>query len=75
MIAIPAGTISAIKRNSAADLFCTTFALLGLSIPGFWLAIQFVYLFGAKLQWVPLQGYIGPREDFSGSIETMILPR
>ncbi len=73
-IAIPAGTISALKRNSWADLFCTTFALLGLSIPGFWLAIQFVYLFGAKLKWVPLQGYIGPREDFLGSIETMFLP-
>ncbi len=74
LIAIPAGTISAIKRNSWADLLCTTFALLGLSIPGFWLAIQFVYLFGAKLQWVPLQGYISPREDFAESVKTMILP-
>jgi len=74
IIAIPAGTISAIKRNSWADLLCTTFALLGLSIPGFWLAIQFVYLFGAKLQWVPLQGYISPREDFVESVKTMILP-
>jgi peptide/nickel transport system permease protein len=74
IIAIPAGTISALKRNTWADLICTTFALLGLSIPGFWLAIQFVYLFGAKLQWVPLQGYIGPREDIRGSIETMFLP-
>jgi peptide/nickel transport system permease protein len=74
MIAIPAGTISAMKRNSAADLLCTTFALLGLSIPGFWLAIQFVYLFGAKLRWVPLEGYISPREDLLKSIETMVLP-
>lgn len=73
-IAIPAGTISALKRNSWADLVCTTFALLGLSVPGFWLAIQFVYVFGARLQWVPLQGYIGPREDFRGSVETMVLP-
>jgi peptide/nickel transport system permease protein len=73
-IAIPAGTISAVKRNSWADLLATTIALLGLSVPGFWLAIQFVYLFGARLQWVPLQGYVSPRKDFTGSLETMILP-
>lgn len=74
LIAIPAGTVSAIKRNSWADLLATTIALLGLSIPGFWLAIQFVYLLGARLQWVPLQGYISPREDVIESLKTMILP-
>lgn len=74
VIAVPAGSISALKRNSWLDLVCTIIALLGLSIPGFWLAIQFVYLFGAKLQWVPLQGYVSPREDFRRSIETMVLP-
>jgi len=73
-IAVPAGTISALKRNSWPDLICTTFALLGLSIPGFWLGIQFIYLFGAKLQWVPLQGYVSLREDPWQSIQTMILP-
>ena len=73
-IAIPAGTISALKRNSWADLVCTTIALLGLSVPGFWLGIQFVYLFGAKLHWVPLEGYIGPTEDFTESVKTMIMP-
>lgn len=73
-IAIPAGTIAAMKKNSWADLLCTVIALLGLSIPGFWLAIQFVYVFGARLQWVPLQGYVGPREDLLMSLQTMILP-
>jgi peptide/nickel transport system permease protein len=74
LIAIPAGAISALKRNTWADVLCTLLALLGLSVPGFWLAIQFVYLFGARLQWVPLQGYIGPREDLQKSLQTMILP-
>ena len=74
VIAIPAGTISALKRNSWADLVCTTIALLGLSVPGFWLGIQFVYLFGAKLHWVPLEGYVGPTEDFTESVKTMIMP-
>jgi peptide/nickel transport system permease protein len=74
LIAIPAGTISALKKNTWIDLVCTTIALLGLSIPGFWLAIQFVYIFGAKLQWVPLQGYVSPLDDFTESVKTMILP-
>jgi peptide/nickel transport system permease protein len=74
LISIPAGTIAALKRNSWADLICTTLALLGLSVPGFWLGIQFVYLFGAKLHWVPLQGYVSPRADFTESVKTMILP-
>ena len=74
LIAIPSGTIAALKRNTWIDLVCTTCAFLGLSIPGFWLAIMFVYLFGVRLQWVPLQGYISPREDLGDSLKTMILP-
>ena len=74
LISIPTGIIAALKRNTWADVLCTTWALLGVSIPGFWLAIQFVYLFGARLQWVPLQGYIAPRDDFGASVRTMLLP-
>lgn len=74
LISIPTGIIAALKRNTWADVLCTTWALLGVSVPGFWLAIQFVYLFGARLQWVPLQGYIAPRDDFGASVRTMLLP-
>jgi peptide/nickel transport system permease protein len=73
-IAIPAGSLAALKRNTWIDLVATTWAFLGVSIPGFWLGIMLVYLFGVRLQWVPLQGYIGPRDDFTDSIKTMALP-
>jgi len=73
-IAMPAGILAALKRNTWIDLVATTWAFLGVSVPGFWLAIMLVYLFGVRLQWVPLQGYIGIREDFTDSIKTMALP-
>jgi peptide/nickel transport system permease protein len=73
-IALPAGTIAALKRNTWIDLVCTTWAFLGVSIPGFWLGIMLVIVFGVKLQWVPLEGYISPFDDLTASLKTMILP-
>lgn len=73
-IAVPAGMLAALRRNSWVDLVCTTWAFLGVSIPSFWLAIVLVYIFGVRLGWVPLEGYVSPREDFVASLKTMILP-
>jgi peptide/nickel transport system permease protein len=74
VISVPAGILAALKRNTWIDLVATTWAFLGVSVPGFWLAIMLVYLFGVRLQWVPLQGYISPGEDFFASVKTMALP-
>src|SRR5215212_7925530 len=74
VISVPAGVLAALKRNTWIDLVATTWAFLGVSVPGFWLGIMLVYLFGVRLQWVPLQGYIGPRDDLTDSIKTMALP-
>jgi peptide/nickel transport system permease protein len=73
-ISVPAGTIAGLRRNSWLDIGFTTWAFLGVSIPGFWLAIVFVYVFGVLLGWVPLQGYISLREDPIESLKTMVLP-
>ncbi len=73
-IAVPTGVLAALKQNSWIDLVCTTWAFLGVSIPSFWLAIVLVYIFGVRLEWVPLQGYIKPQRDLIGSVKTMILP-
>ncbi len=73
-ISIPLGTIAALKRNTWIDVLATTWSFLGVSIPGFWLAMMLVYVFGVRLQWVPLQGYIDPRTNLGDSLKTMILP-
>lgn len=74
IVSVPLGTIAALKRNSWIDVFATTWAFIGVSIPGFWLAMMLVYIFGVRLQWVPLQGYIGPTENLGDSLKTMVLP-
>lgn len=59
IIGIPAGIISAVKKNSAIDYFVMTFALVGLSMPVFWSALIFQYIFGYKLRLLPIQGLNG----------------
>src|SRR4028119_250645 len=53
LIAIPAGVLSATRRGSAVDYSSTLFALGGMSVPSFWLAMMFIILFAVKLQWLP----------------------
>ncbi len=53
IIAIPAGIISALKRNSLIDTFTMMGALVGVSMPIFWLAILLMYIFGLLLGWLP----------------------
>ncbi|MEA2527902.1 MAG: peptide/nickel transport system permease protein [Thermomicrobiales bacterium] len=74
LIAIPTGTIAALRRNTWADMICTTWALAGVSIPSFWLGIMLIYVFSVRLRWVPIQGYVSPSEDVTASLKTMVLP-
>ena len=56
-IALPAGIISAVKKNTTADHTVSIFAFLGLSMPDFWFAILLIIVFAANLQWLPAIGY------------------
>ncbi len=51
------GIISAIKRYTVVDNFVMMLALLGQSIPNFWLGIMLILLFAVNLGWLPSQGY------------------
>lgn len=51
------GIISAIKRYTIVDNFVMLLALLGQSIPNFWLGIMLILLFAVNLGWFPSQGY------------------
>jgi peptide/nickel transport system permease protein len=74
LIAIPAGVVSATRRNSFTDLAARVTALLGLSVPNFWLGIMLIYLFGVVLHWLPAGGYIPLFQDPLGSLRLAILP-
>jgi len=58
LVGIPMGVIAALKRNTLADIVSMIIALLGVSIPIFWLGLMLIYLFGVWLKWLPPSGQI-----------------
>ncbi|MGF1551395.1 MAG: ABC transporter permease [Paracoccaceae bacterium] len=73
-IAVPAGILSATRRNTAVDGAVSAFAFLGLSMPDFWLAILLIIVFAANLQWLPAIGYVPLSEGFWPWLKHLILP-
>jgi peptide/nickel transport system permease protein len=61
LIGIPAGILSAVRVNSVWDHAGKTIALLGLSIPGFWLGLVMILVFSVWLEWLPTSGQGGWR--------------
>lgn len=59
LLAIPLGVIAALNRNSFSDWFTMILALIGVSMPGFWLALILIYTFAVYLRWLPPTGYAG----------------
>ena len=57
VIGICAGVLAAVKRNSWIDQVSLTSALLGASIPSFWLGLTLILLFSVKIQIFPTSGY------------------
>lgn len=74
IIAIPAGIVAAMRRNSALDAGSTFVALLGVSLPNFFLAILLILLFGVKLKLLPPFGYQPITQGLGGNLQRMILP-
>ena len=73
-VALPAGILSAVRRNSVADVTGTLAALSGISMPNFWLATLLILLFSVKLGWLPPLGYVSPAKDFWAGLRSLILP-
>src|SRR6516225_9636901 len=61
VIGIPAGILSAVRVNTAWDHVGKTVALLGLSVPGFWLGLVMILIFSVWLGWLPTSGQGGWR--------------
>jgi len=65
-LAIPAGILSAVRRNTVLDYVSTVVALLGQAMPTFWLGIMLILVFSVQLGWLPSSG--------RGSFMHLILP-
>jgi len=73
-VALPAGIVSAVRRNSLADVAGTVAALSGVSLPNFWLAILLIFVFSVTLGWLPPLGWVSPVRDPWGGLRSLVLP-
>jgi peptide/nickel transport system permease protein len=73
-IAIPAGVLSALRRNTAWDFLVNGLSLCGLSIPSFWLGIMLILLLSVRLGWLPASGFVPLWGDPLGNVTRMVMP-
>lgn len=59
IVGIPLGALAGYKHNTAIDLTTTIGALIGVSMPIFWLGLMLLWGFGLKLNWFPTTGRLG----------------
>jgi peptide/nickel transport system permease protein len=74
LIGVPAGILSAVKKNSAWDYVANVVGLAGLSTPNFWLGIMLILVVSVQLGWLPPSGYVPLTEDWRQSLATTIMP-
>ena len=60
LIALPAGTLSAVYQNSWLDFVVTTASTLGRAMPNFWIGIMLILIVGVQLRWLPPSGRLEP---------------
>lgn len=74
IIAIPAGILSAVKRNKPLDYIASLIALFGLSVPSFWLGIMLILWLSISFPIFPASGYVSLFDDPWGNLKTLVLP-
>lgn len=74
IIAIPAGILSAVRRNGPLDFIASLVALFGLSVPSFWLGIMLILTLSITFPIFPASGYVAFFDDPLGNLMTLTLP-
>lgn len=74
LIAIPAGIVSGVKQHSLVDNIATTFSLLGVAMPQFWLGIMLMLIVAVQLRWLPPSGYVDFNQNPVEALRRLILP-
>ncbi|KQU95018.1 ABC transporter permease [Devosia sp. Root105] len=74
LIGLSTGMLAALNHNRWIDQAATLFALLGVSLPNFWLALVMIVLFSVHLGWLPTGGYVPFTKDPIGWLRTATLP-
>jgi len=73
-IAVPLGILSATRKDTPVDKFSTSFALFGICMPNFVLALLLIFIFGVRLRWLPISSFVDPVDDPLNGIRSLTLP-
>jgi peptide/nickel transport system permease protein len=73
-LGILAGVLAAYYHNRWLDSAIMSTALLGVSIPSFWLSIMGIILFSVTLGWLPSTGYVPPEDGILACLRSLTLP-
>jgi peptide/nickel transport system permease protein len=68
------GTIAAVRQHTWVDQVVMTIAVVGVSLPGFWLGLILIILFSVMLDWLPAGGYVPFAQSPSAWLRALVLP-
>jgi peptide/nickel transport system permease protein len=74
LIGLTAGIIAAVRRGRPEDYAATTVALVGLSVPHFWLGLMMISYFAVNLHWLPASGYVPFSRNPVENLEHLLMP-
>src|SRR5262249_44211190 len=72
-ISLPLGILSGVRPQSGVDTLATSFSLLGVALPGFWLGLMLVLLVSGG-GWLPPSGYVPFSENPGDGLRHLVLP-
>jgi peptide/nickel transport system permease protein len=74
VIGIASGIVAALRQNSWIDQAAMMFAMIGISVPNFFLGLLMIILFAVHLGWLPSGGYVPFSQDPMGWLRSMTMP-
>lgn len=74
LLGVSLGVIAAVKHNTGVDYAVMVIAMLGLSLPTFWLGLLMIMLFAVTLQWLPAAGYVSILQEPVASLRYLLMP-
>jgi len=74
LVAIAGGLLAAWRHRRASDQAIVGVATLVMAVPSFWLGLMLLLVFGVKLQWLPVVGYVPLSEHFRDGLAYLVLP-
>lgn len=73
-LSVTAGTLSALLRDTVLDYLVRFVAVLGVSVPGFWMALVLILVFAVDREWFPPGGFVPWSAGTAAHVNSIMLP-